>query len=119
RIDKFGVSEPSIRPRGNEAIEIQLPGVKDPSGVKKAIGATGSLEYRLVDDKYSELASLWFKQNIKDKNKNISEEPAEQTLLLNEISKAIALPDTMETLFYFERNQETSALHPSYPIVLL
>jgi preprotein translocase subunit SecD len=31
RIDKFGVSEPSIRPRGNEAIEIQLPGVKDPS----------------------------------------------------------------------------------------
>jgi preprotein translocase subunit SecD len=39
--------------RGNEAIEIQLPGVKNPSGVKKAIGTTGSLEYRLVDDKYS------------------------------------------------------------------
>ncbi len=35
RIDKFGVSEPSIRPRGTEAIEIQLPGVKDPMSVKK------------------------------------------------------------------------------------
>src|SRR4030042_1920387 len=53
RIDKFGVAEPSIRPRGSDAIEIQLPGVKDPRAVQKAIGTTGRVEYRLVDDAYT------------------------------------------------------------------
>ncbi|HQO41061.1 MAG TPA: hypothetical protein PK986_11375, partial [Spirochaetota bacterium] len=105
RIDKFGVSEPSIRPRGNEAIEIQLPGVKDPAGVKKAIGTTGSLEYRLVDDKYSDAASVWFKENFRDKQ--IPDDPVQQKMLLAEISKTIALPDTMELLFYWERDKNT------------
>jgi preprotein translocase subunit SecD len=56
RIDKFGVSEPSIKPSGNESIEIQLPGLQDPTSVKNAIGTTGSLEYRLVDDEYTNKA---------------------------------------------------------------
>ena len=30
RIDQFGVSEPDIRPQGDRAILIQLPGIKDP-----------------------------------------------------------------------------------------
>lgn len=117
RIDKFGVSEPSIRPRGNEAIEIQLPGVKDPSGVKKAIGTTGSLEYRLVDDKYTEAAAVWFTNNYKDKQ--ISDDPDAQKMLLDEISKAVALPDTMELLFFWDRDKITGAVKPAYPMVLL
>lgn len=117
RIDKFGVSEPSIRPRGNEAIEIQLPGVKDPAGVKKAIGTTGSLEYRLVDDKYSDAASVWFKENFRDKQ--IPDDPVQQKMLLAEISKTIALPDTMELLFYWERDKNTGTVKPAYPIALL
>lgn len=117
RIDKFGVSEPSIRPRGNEAIEIQLPGVKDPAGVKKAIGTTGSLEYRLVDDKYSNAASVWFNENFRDEQ--ISDDPLEQKTLLAGISKTIALPDTMELLFYWERDKNTGAIRPAYPIALL
>jgi hypothetical protein len=35
RINTFGVSEPSIRTKGTEAIEIQLPGVRNPESVKK------------------------------------------------------------------------------------
>jgi preprotein translocase subunit SecD len=116
RIDKFGVSEPSIRPRGNDAIEIQLPGVKDPAGVKKAIGTTGSLEYRLVDDKYTAMASAWFAQNYK--GKTLPENYDELKLVIAEISKAIALPDTMETLFFYNRNKDTGAVLPDYPIVL-
>jgi hypothetical protein len=65
RVDKFGVAEPSIRPRGNDAIEIQLPGVKDPRAVKKAIGTTGLVEYRLVDDEYSGKATEWLRANFK------------------------------------------------------
>jgi preprotein translocase subunit SecD len=116
RIDKFGVSEPSIRPRGNDAIEIQLPGVKDPSGVKKAIGTTGSLEYRLVDDKYSAAAAAWFAQHYKDKP--LPENYDELKPVLEEISKEIALPDTLETLFYYNRNKNTGIIKPEYPIVL-
>lgn len=116
RIDKFGVSEPSIRPRGNEAIEIQLPGVKDPTGVKKAIGTTGSLEYRLVDDKYSAMASSWIAQNFKDKK--FPENYDELKLIIDEISKAIALPANLETLFFYKRDKDTGAIIPDYPIVL-
>lgn len=116
RIDKFGVAEPSIRPRGNDAIEIQLPGVKDPSGVKKAIGTTGSLEYRIVDDKYSAAASAWFAKNYKDKP--LPENQDEFRQILATISKEIALPDTMETLFFYNRNKDTGAVLPEHPIVL-
>ena len=116
RIDKFGVAEPSIRPRGNDAIEIQLPGVKDPAGVKKAIGTTGSLEYRIVDDKFSAMASAWFAKEYKDKP--LPENQDDYKGILLEISKAIALPDTMETLFFYNRNKDTGIVTPEYPIVL-
>ncbi len=116
RIDKFGVSEPSIRPRGNEAIEIQLPGVKDPSGVKKAIGTTGSLEYRLVDDIYTAKAASWFAQNFKDKK--IPENYDDLKIVIDELSKAIAVPDTLEVLFFYKRDKDTGAILPDYPIVL-
>jgi preprotein translocase subunit SecD len=116
RIDKFGVSEPSIRPRGYEAIEIQLPGVKDPMAVKKAIGTTGRVEYRLVDDRYSDEAMMW-------KNKNLAETPIsldreEQNQLLQRIAKEISLPKEFEVLFYFVRDPQTKKVIPSYPIVL-
>jgi len=116
RIDKFGVSEPSIRPRGNEAIEIQLPGVKNPSGVKKAIGTTGSLEYRLVDDKYSAAATAWFAQHYKDKL--LPENYDELKVIISEISQGITLPDTLETLFFYKRDKDTGVVKPDYPIVL-
>ena len=64
RIDKFGVAEPSIRPRGIDAIEIQLPGVKDPKAVKKAIGTTGRVEYRLVDDEDTGKAGEWLQGQL-------------------------------------------------------
>lgn len=51
RIDTTGVSEPSIRVIGNNSIEIQLPGVPNPKQAKQIIGSTGSVNYKLVDDK--------------------------------------------------------------------
>ena len=116
RIDKFGVSEPSIRPRGNEAIEIQLPGVKDPASVKKAFGDTGTLAYRLVDDKYSNTAMEWFLQNYS--GKPLPEAFGDLELIAEEISKAIALPGSLEVLFDYERNNDTGAILPRYPLVL-
>ncbi len=116
RIDKFGVSEPSIRPRGNEAIEIQLPGVKDPEGVKNAIGTTGSLEYRIVDDKYTELATKLYKEKYSE-NGVPAEETAQLEFIKN-LGKEIGLPSDLEILFFYSRDNETGDIFPDYPIAL-
>lgn len=116
RIDKFGVSEPSIRPRGSEAIEIQLPGVKDPAGVKKAIGTTGRVEYRLVDDSYSQKAASWMAQNYRDKP--IPVLAKERLKLLDSVAKGINCPRSLEVLFFYSRDKETGKIVPAYPMVL-
>lgn len=116
RVDKFGVSEPSIRPRGNDAIEIQLPGVKNPKSVKKAIGTTGRVEYRLGNDNYTQKANLWVKENLE--GGTLPDDPVELRRLEEKIADGIGLPDNLLILFYFEREEQTNKLYPSYPIVL-
>ncbi len=116
RIDKFGVSEPSIRSKGSDAIEIQLPGVKDPRKVKKAIGTTGSVEYRLVDDVYSKRASQWLSENYKEKG--LPKDPKLQEKLLEMIAAGIKLPKNLELLFFFQREEGSKRIYPSYPIAL-
>lgn len=48
RINELGVSEPVIQQQGSERIVIQLPGVQDTARAKEILGATATLEYRLV-----------------------------------------------------------------------
>ena len=50
RVDQFGVSEPEIRPQGDNRLLIQLPGVKDPERAKALIGRTAQLQFKLVDE---------------------------------------------------------------------
>ena len=116
RVDKFGVSEPSIRPRGNEAIEIQLPGVKDPKSVKKALGATGTVQYRLVNDENTKKVDDWLKNNMDGvpfptdniKLDNLSEK----------IRIAIKLPSTFELLYLYKRDLDSKKLVPGSLLVL-
>jgi len=51
RVDKFGVSEPSIRAKGRDIV-VELPGLgkKDFERVKKIIGRTAQLEFKMCDD---------------------------------------------------------------------
>jgi preprotein translocase subunit SecD len=48
RINELGVSEPVIQQQGVDRIVIQLPGVQDTGRAKDILGATATLEYRLV-----------------------------------------------------------------------
>jgi len=50
RIDKWGVSEPTIAKRGSDGILVQLPGFKDPEKAKDLLGRTAQLEFRIVAD---------------------------------------------------------------------
>jgi preprotein translocase subunit SecD len=116
RIDKFGVSEPSIRPRGNEAIEIQLPGVRDPQAVKKTIGTTGRVEYHLVDEKLSQAAIQWLAENNEG---TIPEDPEEAEKLRKQMAEGINLPEDRVLLYYYGRKGDTKQIIPENPIVLV
>lgn len=50
RIDKWGVTEPTISKRGSDGILVQLPGFKDPGKAKELLGRTAQLEFRLTAD---------------------------------------------------------------------
>ncbi|MBX2886571.1 MAG: protein translocase subunit SecD [Granulosicoccus sp.] len=48
RVNELGVSEPVIQQQGLDRIVVQLPGVQDTARAKEILGATATLEYRLV-----------------------------------------------------------------------
>jgi SecD/SecF fusion protein len=50
RVDKLGVSEPSIYTQGDNQIVIQLPGVEDPQAAAEVIGTTAQLELYDLED---------------------------------------------------------------------
>lgn len=49
RINELGVAEPTVQQQGESRIVVQLPGVQDTAQAKKILGATATLEFRLVD----------------------------------------------------------------------
>ena len=49
RVNALGVAEPIIQQQGERRILVQLPGARDPGRLKELLGATATLEYRLVD----------------------------------------------------------------------
>ena len=51
RVNQLGTSEPNIMRQGQNRIMVQLPGVKDPSGLQKIIGKTAKLSFHLVVEK--------------------------------------------------------------------
>ena len=51
RINELGVSEPVIQQQGLDRIVVQLPGVQDTARAKEILGATATLEYRLVSSR--------------------------------------------------------------------
>jgi preprotein translocase subunit SecD len=49
RVDESGTKEPTIQPQGDDRIILQLPGVEDPAEVKRLLGKTAKMTFRLVD----------------------------------------------------------------------
>ncbi len=53
RINELGVAEPVIQQQGEDRIVVQLPGVQDTARAKEILGATATLEFRMVDTEHS------------------------------------------------------------------
>ena len=50
RIDEVGTKEPTILQRGEKRILVELPGLKDPERIKKLLGKTAQLNFRLLKE---------------------------------------------------------------------
>jgi preprotein translocase subunit SecD len=50
RVNELGVAEPVVQRQGLDRIVVQLPGVQDPAQAERILGATATLEFRLVCD---------------------------------------------------------------------
>ncbi len=49
RVNELGVAEPLVQRQGQDRIVVQLPGVQDTARAKEILGATATLEFKLVD----------------------------------------------------------------------
>ncbi|MGH8512525.1 MAG: protein translocase subunit SecD, partial [Gammaproteobacteria bacterium] len=52
RVNELGVAEPIIQQHGLDRIVVQLPGVQDTARAKEILGATATLEFRMVDEEH-------------------------------------------------------------------
>ena len=75
------------------------------------------MEYRLVDDDYTNKAGAWVQQNYK--RKTLPEEAEKLDKLLFDIADGIKLPRDREVLYYWDRLKDTNKIVAQYPIVLM
>jgi preprotein translocase subunit SecD len=54
RVNELGVAEPVIQRQGDDRVVVQLPGVQDTVRAKEILGATATLEFRLVHGSFSD-----------------------------------------------------------------
>jgi preprotein translocase subunit SecD len=53
RVNELGVAEPVIQQQGLSRVVVQLPGVQDTAKAKNILGATATLEFRMVDEDHA------------------------------------------------------------------
>lgn len=116
RIDEFGIAEANISPQGTDKIQVQFPGVSDPTRIKDIIARTAKLSFQIVRSgtevpegppRAEELRS-WVKE-FEDKTGNKIDGKMPFSNYLRELNKFVAakLPEGTEMLFHREVNVNT------------
>ena len=81
RVDRFGVTEPSILQQGNNRIVVELPGVDDEERVRDLLRGTARLEFRMVAEPDEINAAKQQVVNYFQENQEELEELGEDNLL--------------------------------------
>ena len=106
RIDRFGVTEPSILQQGNSRIVVELPGVDDEERVRDLLRGTARLEFRLTPES-DEINSA--KQAIADFFSELeTDEESEEVQNLLEI---FDLRGTNQYSFGYAAGRDTAAVN--------
>jgi len=127
RIDRFGVTQPSIQKLGNSGrILVELPGVKEPERVRKLLQGTASLEFWATYDNseifpFLQEANSTLAQLLDTDSTEVASEPAEQaqpavessadSLLSEEIQNQAAESEQFEQ--YKKQNPLFAVLQPA------
>ena len=53
RVNELGIAEPVIQQQGQNRVVVQLPGIQDTARAKDILGATATLEFRMVDEEHN------------------------------------------------------------------
>lgn len=117
RIDRYGVSEPTITRQGADRIAIELPGLTDPDRAISIIKRTGQLEFRLVDETKN---SAQLEQMIADvrKEKNIPEGYSSEIVAKINEELASKLPATSEISYELVRDNVTKKVVRGIPYLI-
>ncbi len=117
RIDRFGVTQPSIQKLGNTGrILVELPGVKEPERVRKLLQGTASLEFWTTFDAaeiapYLQEANALLAQYASADEAPAAEQAAEGDLVAEEIKAQGESTDNLEA--YRKANPLFAVLQPS------
>ena len=123
RIDRFGVTQPSIQKIGNTGrILVELPGVKEPERVRKLLQGTASLEFWTTFDNQEIYPYLIEANSVLAQTLEAEEEttapaeeaaPAETDLVAEEIKANEAAVDETDLAAYKKANPLFAVLQPS------
>ena len=120
RIDRFGVTQPSIQKLGNTGrILVELPGVKEPERVRKLLQGTASLEFWTTFASqeiapYLEEANAMLAQTLDTEEESAPVESAESDdLVAQEIKAQGGEADNADVEAYKKANPLFAVLSPS------
>jgi len=121
RIDRFGVTQPSIQKLGNTGrILVELPGVKEPERVRKLLQGTASLEFWTTYASqeiapYLEEANAVLAQTLSSEDDAVSETAGDESddLVAQEIKAQGGESDNADIAAYKKANPLFAVLSPS------
>lgn len=117
RIDRYGVSEPTILKQGSNRIAIELPGLDDPERAINIIKKTGQLDFKIVDETINQ-ATLTGLVDETRKNNNLPDNYSADTVekINNFLEKNI--PEGTEIAFELQRDPVTKNIVKGTPYLL-
>ncbi|MEO1022486.1 MAG: protein translocase subunit SecD [Bacteroidota bacterium] len=110
RVDRFGVTEPSIVKQGNDRLVVELPGVEDEERVVNLLKGTARLEFRLAADAvdFSNFRQQAFSYYIQEADTTDSLNPGQPSNALGEV---LALfQDQTPYIFGYATTADTSVV---------
>ena len=116
RIDRFGVTQPSIQKLGNSGrILVELPGVKEPERVRKLLQGTASLEFWTTFDAAEITPYLQEANALLAKYASVEEQPKEEEEAKDLVSEELqATSETQDNLdAYRKANPLFAVLQPT------
>lgn len=117
RIDRYGLTEPTVQRQGTTRLIVELPGVKDPERALKIIKQAGKLEFKLVNNSLDGTSLGNLIASARETAGLPTQYSAEDVKTLNTALRG-KLPEGTNVAFELTRNPETGKITQAKPYLL-